>query len=147
MKWVPAPLWFVLPPRARSWGLVFLALSGLLSLAMLPLTIVQLQVLFGFGERPFRADYLVFIWSAVPWWWRLRHPFAFLSLSAWAAALRVQRDRAGRWAHAFRTEPRATFRLGRARSAAWLRVYLGFDDGRRDPGTKRGATAAAEIGD
>ena len=28
MKWVPAPLWFVLPPRARPWGLVFLALSG-----------------------------------------------------------------------------------------------------------------------
>ena len=28
MKSVPAPLWFVLPRRARGWGLVFLALSG-----------------------------------------------------------------------------------------------------------------------
>ncbi|MCJ7711418.1 MAG: DUF2029 domain-containing protein [Chloroflexi bacterium] len=83
MKWVPAPLWLVLPPKARRWGLLFLALSGLASLLMLPLTIVQLQALFGFGERPFRADYLVFIWSAVPWWWRLRDPFAFLRLSAW----------------------------------------------------------------
>jgi hypothetical protein len=151
MKWVPAPLWFVLPPRARPWGLVFLALSGLLSLVMLPLTIVQLQVLFGFGERPLRVDYLVFIWSAVPWWWRLRHPFAFLSASAWAAALRVQRDRAGRWGRAFRTEPRATLRLARTRSWAWLRVYLGYDDGRsvdqRDPASKRGAKAVAEIGD
>ena len=151
MKWVPAPLWFVLPPRARPWGLAFLALSGLLSLVMLPLTIVQLQVLFGFGERPLRVDYLVFIWSAVPWWWRLRHPFAFLSAAAWAAVLRVQRDRAGRWAHAFRTEPRATLRLARARSWAWLRVYLGFDAGRsvdrRDKASRGGAKAVAEIGD
>ena len=30
MKWFPAPLWLVLPPRARAWGLVVLALSGLL---------------------------------------------------------------------------------------------------------------------
>jgi len=48
---------------------------------MLPLTIVQLQVLFGFGNRPVRLDYLVFVWSAVPWWWRHRDPFAFLSLA------------------------------------------------------------------
>src|SRR3954468_13315141 len=79
MKWVPAILWPTLPARARGWGLVFLGLSALLSLAMLPLTIIQLQVLFGLGARPVRADYLVFIWSAVPWWWRLRDPFAFLS--------------------------------------------------------------------
>src|SRR5436305_1367601 len=71
MKWVPAILWPTLPARSRLWGLVFLALSASLSLAMLPLTIIQLQVLFGFGARPVRADYLVFIWSAVPWWWRL----------------------------------------------------------------------------
>ena len=56
----------MLPPKARGWGLVFLLISMLLSLAMLPLTIIQMQALFGFGERPFRADYLVFIWSAVP---------------------------------------------------------------------------------
>ena len=78
MKWVPAVLWFVLQPRARGWGLVFLAVFALLSLALLPLTIIQLQVLFGFGQRPVRADYLVYIWSAVPWWWRHRDPFAFL---------------------------------------------------------------------
>ena len=42
MKWVPALLWPVLQPRARGWGLVFLAVFALLSLAMLPLTIVQL---------------------------------------------------------------------------------------------------------
>jgi hypothetical protein len=127
MKWVPAFLWFVLPPRTRLWGLVFLALSGLLSLLMLPLTIIQLQVLFGFGERPFRADYLVFIWAAVPWWWSLRHPFAFLSLAWWRRGWRVQRDRALRWGRAFRTAPRATARLAGAHAAAAARRFLGLD--------------------
>ena len=54
MKWVPAPLWLVLAPRARLWGIPWLAVCGVLSLAMLPLTIVQLQALFGFGPRPLR---------------------------------------------------------------------------------------------
>ena len=66
MKWVPAVLWIVLQPRARGWGLIFLAVFALLSLALLPLTIIQLQTLFGFGQRPVRADYLVYIWAAVP---------------------------------------------------------------------------------
>jgi hypothetical protein len=61
MKWVPAPFWFVLAPRARGWGLVFLLLSASLSLLLLPLTILQLQALFGFGPRPLRLDYLVFL--------------------------------------------------------------------------------------
>jgi hypothetical protein len=151
MKWVPAPLWLVLPPRARGWGLVFLALSGLLSLLMLPLTIVQLQVLFGFGERPFRADFLVFIWSAVPWWWRLRHPFAFLSASAWAARFRRQRDRAARWARAFRAEPAVTLRLSMARTWAWIRRFVGLDEplpaGRRGTQAGAGSHATSEIGD
>ena len=105
MKWVPAPLWLVLPPKARGWGLVFLLISMLLSLAMLPLTIVQMQALFGFGERPFRADYLVFIWSAVPWWWRLNDPFAFLRLSAWRDAIRRLAGGVASWWAGFRGAP------------------------------------------
>ena len=150
MKWVPAPLWLVLPPRARAWGLVFLALSGLLSLVMLPLTIVQLQVLFGFGERPIRADYLVFIWAAVPWWWRLRHPFAFLRPSAWARALRTQRDRVLRWGRAFRLEPATTARRARALGWAWLRRLLGVDEplpARRRVAPAGASHVVAEIGD
>ena len=54
------------PRAARLWGLVFLAASALLSLATLPLTILQLQALFGFGARPLRLDYLVFLWALVP---------------------------------------------------------------------------------
>lgn len=151
MKWVPAPLWLVLPPKARGWGLVFLLISMLLSLAMLPLTILQLQVLFGFGDRPIRADFLVFIWSVVPWWWRLRHPFAFLSPTAWATALRVQRDRVVRWGRAFRTEPAATLTRARQRSWAWTRRFLGLDvprpAGRRGDGSTAPAHVVAEIGD
>ena len=151
MKWVPAPLWLVLPPKARAWGLVFLAFSGLLSLLMLPLTIVQLQVLFGFGERPIRADYLVFIWAAVPWWWRLRHPFAVFSPSAWARALRVQRDRTRRWGRSFRVEPLATLARARQLAWAWLRRFLGLDEplapGRRGARAGPARREVAEIGD
>ncbi len=140
MKWIPAPLWLALPPRARRWGLVFLALSGLASLAMLPLTIVQLQALFGFGERPFRADYLVFIWSAVPWWWRLNDPFAFLRPSAWIAASRVLAGRTRRWWRALRTEPGATLRQARASLWAGGRRYLGL--GHNPGGGITGSTPA-----
>jgi hypothetical protein len=150
MKWVPAPLLLVLPPRTRGWGLVFLVLSIALSVVMLPLTIVQFQALFGFGERPFRADYLVFVWSAVPWWWRLRHPFAFLSAAAWVAAWRVQRDRVLRWWRAFRLEPRAMARA--TRTGAWVatRRFLGLDGpdpARRDRRPATGGHAVSDVGD
>lgn len=83
MKWAPLLLFPVLAPRARLWGLVFLAASALLSLATLPLTILQLQALFGFGARPLRLDYLVFLWALVPALYRLPEPFGFLRPAAW----------------------------------------------------------------
>ena len=151
MKWVPALVWFVLPPKARGWGIVWLALAGLLSLLMLPLTIIQLQALFGFGHRPIRADYLVFVWSAVPWWWRLEHPFAFLRLSAWQAAWARQGARAGGWARAFRVAPRATALRARDRLGAAAARYVGLAPSpathdRRAPGASAGRRSI-EIGD
>ena len=83
MKWIPAALWLFLRPRARLWGLGWLGLSILLSLATLPLTIIQLQTLFGFGARPVRLDYLVFLWAVVPWLYRRREPFDWLRPSWW----------------------------------------------------------------
>jgi hypothetical protein len=151
MKWVPAPLWLVLPPRARAWGLVVLALSGLLSLLMLPLTIIQLQVLFGFGERPFRADFLVFIWSAVPWWWRRRDPFAFARPAWWLDALVACRAGARRYVAAFRAQPRMTADRTRDRVWAWGGRFLGLDEASRASGGRADARhshqAVAEIGD
>ena len=66
MKWVPVVFWPILPGRAKHWGLVWLAVSVGLSILTLPLTIIQLQALFGFGARPVRLDYLVYLWAAVP---------------------------------------------------------------------------------
>ena len=127
MKWIPGVLWLVLPPRARGWGLVFLALAGFLSLAMLPLTIIQLQALFGFGQRPFRADYLVFVWSAVPWWWRRKDPFAFLRLSSWRemSGFHVAQFRA--WLGALRARPRRTLSSTSRELVAATRRYVGLD--------------------
>jgi Glycosyltransferase family 87 len=154
MKWVPAPIWLVLPPRSRAWGLVFLALSGLLSLIMLPLTIVQLQALFGFGHRPIRADYLVFIWALVPWWWRLDHPFAFLRPAAWATATTRIAVPARTWGRAFREAPVATARRAGERLRPVMTRYLGLEPGRGTTATQGQAWAAgsakrgvAEIGD
>jgi hypothetical protein len=70
MKWVPALVWFILEPRTQRFGLIFLLLAILLSIALLPLTIQQFQALFGFGARPVRLDYLVYIWAFIPWLYR-----------------------------------------------------------------------------
>jgi hypothetical protein len=90
MKWVPLLFLPLLKPRARLFGLAFLVVSIVLSLATLPSTIVQLEVLFGFGRRPIRLDYIVFLWALVPVLWRRADPFGWLRPSWW-------RDRLDRW--------------------------------------------------
>jgi hypothetical protein len=87
MKWAPALLFPILAPRARLWGLVFLTASVVLSLATLPLTVLQLKAVFGFGARPLRLDYLVFLWALVPVLWVRERPFEWLRPRAWRAAL------------------------------------------------------------
>jgi hypothetical protein len=105
MKWAPLLLLPILAPRARLWGLIFLAASALLSLATLPLTILQLQALFGFGARPLRLDFLVFLWALVPVLWRRPEPFDWLRPSWWRerlGGLRLpQRDALGRRLRAY----------------------------------------------
>jgi len=83
MKWAPAVFWPILPGAAKRWGLIWLAVSIALSLLTLPLTILQFQALFGFGARPIRLDYLVFLWAAVPWLYRRPDPFDFLRPATW----------------------------------------------------------------
>jgi hypothetical protein len=70
MKWVPVVFWVVLEPRARRLGLIWLCLAILLSIALLPMTIQQFQALIGFGARPIRLDYLVYLWAFIPWLYR-----------------------------------------------------------------------------
>jgi hypothetical protein len=102
MKWVPAPFWLILAPRARGWGLAFLLASAGLSLIMLPLTIVQLQALFGFGDRPIRLDYLVLLWATIPWLWLAEDPVRWLRPATWQAGIAGLRSRPQRLAR-FRT--------------------------------------------
>ena len=97
MKWVPVVFWPILPGRAKQWGLFWLAVSVALSLVTLPLTIIQLQALFGFGARPVRLDYLVYIWAAVPWLYRKADPLDFLRPVTWRAWIADARRRINRW--------------------------------------------------
>ena len=83
MKWVPVVFLAVLSPRARLWGLLFLAVSVALSLATLPGTIAQLEALVSFGRRPIRLDYIVFLWALVPVLWRQPEPFGWLRRAWW----------------------------------------------------------------
>ena len=127
MKWVPALYWLVLAPRARSWGLIWLAVAGLLSVATLPLTIVQLQALFGFGARPLRLDYLVLLWSVVPWWWRHPDPLWYLRPSRWpeiGESLRVALSTARRrWS----ADRQGSIASARRRVRLQLREFLGLE--------------------
>ena len=87
MKWVPALFLVVLAPRARLWGLSWLAVSMILSLITLPLTIDQLEAVFGFGGRPIRLDYLVYLWALVPWVYRQADPWRWIRPGTWRASL------------------------------------------------------------
>jgi len=93
MKWVPVAFWLMLRAGARRWGILWLAVSVTLSILTLPLTIIQLQTLFGFGARPVRLDFLVFGWATVPWFYRRPDPFDFLRAGTWRRWLAVARAR------------------------------------------------------
>lgn len=88
MKWIPVLLWPVLSSPARRWGLAWLAASIALSIVLLPLTIVQFQVLFGFGARPVRLDYLFYLWAAIPWLYRRADPWDVVRPTTWRRWIR-----------------------------------------------------------
>jgi len=122
MKWVPAPFWVVLAPRARAWGVIWLAVAGIVSLATLPLTIVQLEALFGFGARPIRLDYLVLLWALIPWWWRHPAPLWYLRQSLWHDLRDGDAELAARW----RTDPPGAIGSLRTGLRLRLRAFLGL---------------------
>ena len=124
MKWFPAPLWLLLAPRARTWGLLWLAIAALLSLVFLPLTIIQLQALFGFGPRPIRLDYLVLLWAVIPWLWRRPAALAMFDPRNWPAALASAGAALGAARRRWSGDPPAArheFRLG-------IRSFLGLEN-------------------
>jgi hypothetical protein len=73
LKWLPAALLFVLPPKARGWGVALLALFTLLTIATWPETLEQIDVAL-FYPRPLRADYMMLAWAAIPWLWNQPWP-------------------------------------------------------------------------
>jgi hypothetical protein len=109
---------------------------------MLPLTIIQLQALFGFGPRPVRADFLVFAWAAVPWWWRLEEPSRLLAPRVWASAGRRTAGQVSAWASAVRAAPGPTLRTSAVQLRDWAAVVVGLP-GAGAPWHRE----SAEIGD
>jgi hypothetical protein len=131
MKWAPAITWLALAPRARLWGLGWLAASALLSLATLPLTIVQLATLFSFDRPLLRLDYLVLLWAFVPWLWRRPEPYGWLRPGAWRAAISISRRRVARWARQIGSDPIGGLVAARRATMSWARRLLGIDRRRR----------------
>jgi hypothetical protein len=84
LKWFPALLFLILPPRTRLWGIGWAALFGILTLATWPQAVRQLDLVIGF-PRPLRIDYLLLVWAAVPWIWA--HP-SWFEWRTWDAQVR-----------------------------------------------------------
>jgi hypothetical protein len=93
LKWFPAVLVFLLPPRARLWGVAALGVAFILALATFPQTIVQMDLALNF-PRPLRIDYLLLAWAAIPWLWRHPHPLWWLNRRDVPRLARMWRDRA-----------------------------------------------------
>lgn len=78
LKWLPLLLIFFIPPRARPWGLAFLGVAAVLTLATWPATLLQIEIVWSF-PRPIRIDYMLLAWAVVPWLWSQPWPPAWLS--------------------------------------------------------------------
>jgi hypothetical protein len=127
MKWAPAITFIVLAPRARLWGLGWLAVSVLISLATLPLTIAQLEALFAYDRPLLRLDYLVLLWAFVPWLWRREEPFAWLRPTAWRGAGGAVASWLRAWGRRVRTDPAAGGAAARRGVVDWARALLGLE--------------------
>ena len=126
IKWVPAVFWLIIRPRARFWGIIWLAVALALTLLTLPATIVQLQVLFAF-QRPARVDYFVFIWGLVPWAYRHPEEFRWLMPSTWPGAARRIATIVHLWRIHWRESPQRTAVVLRRLARMRLRAFLGLD--------------------
>ncbi len=126
-KWVPAPFWLVLAPLARGWGLAFLLASAALSLLLLPLTILQLQALFGFGPRPIRLDYLVYFWALVPWLWCHPDPLWWARPSAWPGHRAAVEGHLATWRERWAADRSAAIRRVASDARVGLRRLIGIE--------------------
>lgn len=120
LKWFPVLLLIFLPPRARLWGVAGLAIAMILALATYPQTLIQLDTAINF-PRPFRWDYLMLLWAAVPWFWRHPHPLWWLDRKELSGIIaRARSGFQGWWQH-LRTDRQAA----RESVQAHLRAFFG----------------------
>jgi len=118
LKWFPALLFLILPPRTRLWGIAWAVLFGILTLAVWPAVIRQLELMISF-PRPLRIDYILLAWAAIPWLWA--HPH-WLEWRSWPQQLARARADAREAILAWWQRPG---RLAAARDAA-IRETRGF---------------------
>ena len=136
LKWFPALLFLILKPRTRLWGIAWAALFAILTLAVWPAVIRQLDLVINF-PRPLRIDYVLLLWAAVPWLWS--HPRWFV-WRTWPDQISVAQRDVTATASTWWRSP------GRVR-AAWSagshhgRAFLGLDTP-TDPQADGGAIAA-----
>ncbi|HEX8940092.1 MAG TPA: glycosyltransferase family 87 protein [Candidatus Limnocylindrales bacterium] len=125
-KWVPAPFWLILEPRARAWGLAWLAVAAILTLATLPATLVQVQVVLAF-PRPIRLDYLVLLWAAVPWLWTHPRPLWWLAPASWPGIAASARSGLAGWTQRWHGSPEQAAADARRTVTARVRDFLGLN--------------------
>ena len=126
LKWFPAPLWLILPSRTRFWGLVWIGIAGILTLATWPQTLTQVETAVGF-PRPFRLDYLLLLWAAVPWIWarpRLLDPSQWRPLAREAGAWAAHVPYPLTWAHEMADPPQGHPRFAELASISDLPAWL-----------------------
>jgi hypothetical protein len=125
MKWFPAILIGMLQPRARFWGVVFLAVAGILTLVMWQQTLVQLDIVLNF-PRPLRVDYLLILWAFVPWVWRHPRPLWWLDRAHLSEIADRARGGTAAWSREIRRSPGAAARHGMRSLDAALRSFFGI---------------------
>jgi hypothetical protein len=119
LKWFPLLLFLILPPRARLWGIAWGVLFGVLTLAVWPEVVRQLELAIDF-PRPLRLDYLLLLWAAVPWVWS--HPRWF-EWRTWPEQGRHGRDHVVSVLATWWRSPR---RLGSLWDAGWRLARAGL---------------------
>jgi hypothetical protein len=128
MKWVPMVFLPLLAPKARGWGVLWLALAAILTLATLPATLIQVETVFAF-PRPARIDYLVLLWAMIPWIWNHPDPAWWARPSRWPAMRATASAWAAGWRGRFRADPgeatRAAMHASRVTVLTWFGVSAG----------------------